>query len=220
MDTPGFTPATPRARFGGWTPARQAGFIVDLSTGHTVLEACARVGLTPRSVYLLRRHPSAGEFALAWDAAIDAGRGRLRETAIDRVLNGVTKPVIYRGRTICTRTTHNDRLLMFMLKRQRALGGRRMTPLAQNVSPAATCEACEVSAPLAAVATGIGSVIASGFSSGTASTFASFTASNVASGIAPAFTGATASDLRHGPPMTRPAPARGVTPPRPLCSPA
>lgn len=168
MNAPDFSPATPRSRFGGWTAARQASFIADLSTGHSVTEACARVGLSPRSVYLLRRHPSAGEFALTWDAAVDAGRGRLRETAIDRALNGITRPVYYRGRTICTRTSHDNRLLMFMLKRQRAPGGRRMTPLAQNVSPATTCEVCEVSAGLADGAGGYASGVTSGIASGIA----------------------------------------------------
>nr|WP_295660517.1 hypothetical protein [Polymorphobacter sp.] len=144
MDDPGFLPATPRSRFGGWSAARQASFVLDLSTGHSVTEACARLGLSPRSVYLLRRHASAGEFALAWDAALDAGRTRLAETAIDRVLNGQANPVIYRGVTVGTRVSHDNRLLMFMLKRQRAPGGRRMTPGAQGVSPATTCEDCEV----------------------------------------------------------------------------
>jgi hypothetical protein len=144
MDDPGFLPATPRARFGGWSAARQASFVLDLSTGHSVIEACARVGLSPRSVYLLRRHASAGEFALAWDAALDAGRTRLAETAIDRVLNGQAKPVFYRGVTVGTRVSYDNRLLMFMMKHRRAPAARRMTRVAQSVSPATTCEDCEV----------------------------------------------------------------------------
>lgn len=127
MNDPGFLPATPRSRFGGWTAARQASFIADLSTGHGVVEACARVGLSARSVYLLRRHPSAGNFALAWDAAVDEGRARLGETVMDRILNGETKTIFYRGAPVGTRIIHDNRLLMAMLKHQRAPGGRRMT---------------------------------------------------------------------------------------------
>ncbi|MBV8971919.1 MAG: hypothetical protein JO290_06465 [Sphingomonadaceae bacterium] len=118
---PDFTPAPTRRRVAGWTPARQAAFVAALAGGHDVATAAASVGLTPRSAYQLRRRAGAEDFALAWDAALESGALRLTETAIERAIQGERRPIFYRGRQVGERVTHNDRLLITLLKRRRPL---------------------------------------------------------------------------------------------------
>lgn len=67
----------------------------------------------------MRRQASGTEFALAWNAALDVGRVRLSETALDRALNGVRQTVWYRGKAVGERVTHDDRLLIALLTRKR-----------------------------------------------------------------------------------------------------
>ena len=134
--TPYFTPALTRRRIAGWTPARQAAFVAALADGHSVRDAAAGVGLSPRGAYALRRQADAGEFALAWNAAIDAGAMRLTETAISHALYGERRSVFYRGKAVGEKIVHNDRLVMFLLARQRS----RASPRARG------SEECEVTA--------------------------------------------------------------------------
>lgn len=115
-----FVPAPSRRRIAGWTPARQVAFVAALGTGHSVRDAAASVGLSPRSAYALRRQADCGEFAIAWDAAIDCGAMRLTETALDRALNGERRTVFYRGKAVGERVTYDTRLVLFLLERQRS----------------------------------------------------------------------------------------------------
>jgi len=143
-DEAAFVPAVSRRRFAGWTPVRQTEFIADLARGHGVCDAAA-------AAYQLRRHPSAGGFHAAWDAALDAGRLQLSDTALERALNGEREPVFYRGKAIGERIVHNDRLLISLLREQyrKAAAARRRepaTPLAAAISLTRKSEACEVTA--------------------------------------------------------------------------
>ena len=123
--SPDFTPAPTRRRIAGWTPARQAAFVAALAEGHSVCDAAAGVGLSARSAYALRRHADAAEFALAWDAALDAGATRLSDTALSRAIHGDRRTVFYRGKAIGERVTYNETLVMFLLARQRSRGSPR-----------------------------------------------------------------------------------------------
>ena len=127
---PDFIPAPSRRRIAGWTLARQVAFVAALADGHSVIAAAASVGLSARSAYKLRRQPEAGDFALAWDAAVAAGAMRLTETALDRALNGVRRTVYYQGKAVGERVVHDNRLLIAMLTRQ-----RRMSPSRKSVEP-------------------------------------------------------------------------------------
>ena len=152
-DEAAFFPAVSRRRFAGWTPVRQTEFIAVLARGHGVCDAAAAAGLSQRSAYQLRRHPSAGGFHAAWDAALDAGRLQLSDTALERALNGEREPVFYRGKAIGERIVHNDRLLISLLREQyrKAAAARRRepaTPLAAAISLTRKSEACEVTAPV------------------------------------------------------------------------
>ena len=114
---PSFAPV-PRHynRHDGWTPVRQQGFIEALADLGSVKAAAHAVNMTPEGAYQLRRHPEAGEFRKAWEAALACGVQRLEDIAMDRALNGVEVPVYCYGKLIGTRLWYNDRLLMFMLR--------------------------------------------------------------------------------------------------------
>jgi len=114
---PTFTPV-PRhyERFDGWTAERQRGFIEALADCGSVKAAAHAVNMAPEGAYLLRRHPDAGEFRKAWEAALKLGVQRLEDVAMERALNGVEVPVYHFGAVVGTRRVYNDRLLMFLLR--------------------------------------------------------------------------------------------------------
>lgn len=114
---PAFTPV-PRAyqRHDGWTDARQQNFIAALADTGSVKAAAHRVNMTPEGAYLLRRHPEAASFRAAWEAALALGVQQLEDIAMERALYGQEVPVYSYGKLIGSRTVHNDRLLMFMLR--------------------------------------------------------------------------------------------------------
>jgi hypothetical protein len=114
---PAFAPVPrERERTNGWKPEVQRAFIEALAETGSVRAACARVGRADHGAYLLRRHPEAGEFRRAWDAAIDIAIRRIEDVAMDRALNGSETPVYSYGKLVGSRTIHNDRLLMFILR--------------------------------------------------------------------------------------------------------
>lgn len=125
---PAFAPV-PRARerSNGWSAEVQRAFIEALAETGSVKSACKRVARAEVGAYLLRRHPEAGEFRAAWDAALDIGMRRIEDVAMDRALNGVEVPVYSYGKLVGSRTVYNDRLVMFMLRNRapdRFAGGR------------------------------------------------------------------------------------------------
>ncbi|UYH55995.1 hypothetical protein N6L26_05420 [Qipengyuania sp. SS22] len=114
---PDFTPVPRlRERSNGWKPQVQRAFIEALADTGSVASACRRVGRAEVGAYLLRRHPEAASFRKAWEVALDLGMRRIEDVAMDRALNGVEVPVYSYGKLVGSRTVHNDRLLMFMLR--------------------------------------------------------------------------------------------------------
>lgn len=125
---PLFTPV-PRLkdRHNGWKPETQRAFIEALAETGSVKAAARRVNRAEVGAYLLRRHPEAGEFRAAWDAALDIGMRRIEDVAMERALNGVEVPVYSYGKLVGSRRVYNDRLLMFMLRNrapERFCGGK------------------------------------------------------------------------------------------------
>jgi hypothetical protein len=114
---PAFAPV-PRhyRRHDGWTPERQQRFIEALADLGSVRAAAHAVNMTPEGAYHLRRHPAAGGFRKAWEAALACGVQRLEDIAMDRALHGVETPVYSYGKLVGTRRVYNDALLMFMLR--------------------------------------------------------------------------------------------------------
>lgn len=130
---PAFAPV-PRHynRHDGWTPERQTGFIEALADTGSVRAAAHAVNMTPEGAYHLRRHPEAGEFRKAWEAALRLGVQRLEDVAMERALHGTEVPVYSYGKLIGSRTVHNDRLLMFLLRNR---AGKRFTADGRHDAP-------------------------------------------------------------------------------------
>ena len=85
VSLPEFRPV-PRAkvRSNGWNAEVQLAFIEALAETGSVKSACRRVARAEVGAYLLRRHPEAGEFRAAWDAALDIGMRRIEDVAAIR----------------------------------------------------------------------------------------------------------------------------------------
>ena len=119
-------------RSNGWKPEVQRAFIRALAETGSVRAACRRVHRSEHGAYALRNHPEAAEFAAAWRAAQELGLQRLEDVAMERALHGTEVPVYSYGKIVGTRTVHNDRLVMFMLRNRAgerfAEGGRRGIP--------------------------------------------------------------------------------------------
>lgn len=110
-----FTPVAMAPRATGWTPRRQCDFIRALAAMGTVGRAARAVGLSRQSAYALRSRPDAASFVRAWDNALSIGYDRIFEMAMDRALNGVTRPRYYRGRQVGTITRPDLRMAMAVL---------------------------------------------------------------------------------------------------------
>ncbi len=114
-----FTPVHVRARWDGWTPDKQIAFVEALSETACVEEACRIVGMSPVSAYALRRRQPAHHFREAWDAALDMGVHRLEQAALGRALNGVARPLFYKGEQVGEWREFDERLTMFLLRYRR-----------------------------------------------------------------------------------------------------
>jgi hypothetical protein len=110
-----FTPVPTRRRVDGWTAERQREFIAALAETGCVSEACAEVGLTPRSAYSLRQHPKGEAFRAAWDHAQALATVRLTALAWERAVHGTADRLYRNGELVAERRAPNDRLLMWLL---------------------------------------------------------------------------------------------------------
>lgn len=116
-DAPEFTPVPmARSRHDGWTPERQRMFIAALSATGTVDSAARSVGMTRMAAYNLRKRDGAESFADAWERAIDTGRARVFDYAMDRALNGVTTLRLRLGGTIDISHGPDKAMITTMLK--------------------------------------------------------------------------------------------------------
>lgn len=102
-------------RADGWTSDRQHCFVWALARIPSVTVAARAVGMSARSAYRLRDAAGAEAFAAAWDDAMEIGADRVRETAIERTLEGVEVAIVRRGRVIGTETRYDHRLLAAVL---------------------------------------------------------------------------------------------------------
>ena len=115
-----FTPVQLRRRHDGWSAEKQIAFIEALAETACVEEACRRVGMSDSSAYQLRRRPCGAAFRHAWDAALDYALHRLEQVALSRALNGVPRPVFYKGEQVGEWREYDERLTMFLLRYRRA----------------------------------------------------------------------------------------------------
>ena len=105
-----FTPVPVTARRDGWTAERQRALIAVLASHGSVGAAARAVGMTPRTARRLRTRPQAEGFARAWDVAVEEGRLRAIEEAIEKGMGEVV-PIYRRGRLVGARHRPNNRLL-------------------------------------------------------------------------------------------------------------
>jgi hypothetical protein len=89
-----------RQRGGGWSVEMQRRFITALAAMGSVGAACKACGMGRVSAYRLREREGAESFAAAWDKAIEDGRLRQYDYAMERALNGVTTVRVLRGGSV------------------------------------------------------------------------------------------------------------------------
>ncbi len=68
-------------------PAVQRAFIYQLASTGIVKQAAIRIGKSIEALYKLREKPGAEDFARAWDAALEWGRLRLEDCAMERAIH-------------------------------------------------------------------------------------------------------------------------------------
>lgn len=130
-----FVPVNVSSRHDGWTAERQIAFIGALAETACVEEACRAVGMSASSAYRLRRSPRGTLFREAWDSALDYALHRLEQAALSRALNGVPRPVFYKGDQVGEWREYDERLTLFLLsERRRGRFGKWMRQLPE-VSP-------------------------------------------------------------------------------------
>ena len=98
-----------------WTAERQVRFLAFLAENGRVRHACARVGMSFQSAYVLRRRDAA--FAQGWDAAMVLARDHAERVLADRAIDGVVETVWYRGEAVGHRRRFDSRLLLAHLAR-------------------------------------------------------------------------------------------------------
>ena len=105
-------------RWNGWTVSVRRRFITLLAERGCVTYAAAAVGKSKTGAYALRQRDPV--FAAAWEVAIDIALDMIEAVLIDRVINGVKRPVWHGGKRHET-IVYSDALAMFMLRRRRPL---------------------------------------------------------------------------------------------------
>ncbi|MFM7348915.1 MAG: hypothetical protein ACKO01_05435 [Erythrobacter sp.] len=68
------------------TPDVQRAFVHELAATGIVKQAATRVGKSLEALYKLRARPGAEDFARAWDEALEWGRLRLEDCAMERAI--------------------------------------------------------------------------------------------------------------------------------------
>jgi hypothetical protein len=123
-----FTPVPlDRRRSNGWTAAQQERFILALHVMGSVGQAAKAVGMSRQSAYNLRERAGAESFAKSWDAAIDMGRQRQFDLAMERAIHGVTTVRVLRGGSVTVNGGPDMRILCSALRSEDSRTGR--TPL-------------------------------------------------------------------------------------------
>ncbi|HKJ73747.1 MAG TPA: hypothetical protein VKA19_06480 [Alphaproteobacteria bacterium] len=94
---------------------KRRAFLEVLSRTGKVVAAARAVGYRD-SAFLRRVRNNDEEFAKEWDDALEAAADRLEDEAVRRAVEGVYKPVYYKGSVVGYEIGYSDQLLMFLLK--------------------------------------------------------------------------------------------------------
>jgi hypothetical protein len=103
--------AQTRKRGNGWSPIQQERFILALEVMGSVRPAARAVGMSRASAYKLRDRPDAESFARSWDLALEIGRQRQFDCAMDQAINGVTTIHVRRGGSVTVKGGPDMRLI-------------------------------------------------------------------------------------------------------------
>jgi hypothetical protein len=114
-----FEPAQLRPRHDGWTAERQIAFIETLVATKCVDQTCRRVGMSDTAAYELRNRSCGAAFRKAWDIALECQLDRVEHGAVERALNGVPRPIFYKGEQVGEWRHFDERLTMFLLRSRR-----------------------------------------------------------------------------------------------------
>lgn len=145
-----FPETTDATRHDGWTPARQAAFLRELSATHNVAAAARAVGMSRQSAYQLRARMQGKPFDKAWKAAFLTRFDVLAEAALDRALNGVEVQHYYNGELVGTSRKFDERLTLALLAMREGFA----RPLPHDSEPASAFEAEELGALIERVGQG------------------------------------------------------------------
>ena len=96
---------------------RRDAFLVALQQGRSVTGSAQAAGINRTLLYKWRDQIPG--FAAAWDEARETSADLIEDEALRRAMQGVEKPVFYRGQQIGVVTTYSDRLLALLLQRRR-----------------------------------------------------------------------------------------------------
>lgn len=116
MTKPAADYRTDAPRVDGWTPQRQAAFLMALAQTGLVSHACEVAEMSASAAYALRREPRGRVFHLGWQAAHLIARDRLEDVLLKAAISGVESVT-----TRVEKTTHrrvlNGGLSMRVLNR-------------------------------------------------------------------------------------------------------
>ena len=100
-----------RPRGNSITPEVQRAFIYQLAMSGIVKQAATKVGKSIEALYKLRERPGAEDFRRAWDAALEWGRLRLEDCAMERAIHqGAHNPRA--NSMICWVLEHRSRFMV------------------------------------------------------------------------------------------------------------
>jgi hypothetical protein len=143
--------ASPRVtRHDGWSLAKQAAFLRQLSATHSVSAAAKSVGMSRQSAYRLRSRLKGQAFDLAWEVAFHHSYDVLAHAALERALNGTEVPVFFQGEQVGSYRRYDERLTVAML-RMMTVGGN---PALGRLGPGAERHARDFEALLGALERG------------------------------------------------------------------
>ena len=114
-----FEPVPLRPRHDGWTPERQIAFVEKLADCGSIAAAAKHVGMSRESARRLRRRPEARAFRDACDAALDCGYADIEVSAMERSMNGVARPIFYKGEQVGEWRHFDEHLTRFLLRFRR-----------------------------------------------------------------------------------------------------
>jgi hypothetical protein len=108
-----------RPRHDGWTVERQEAFLKALAGCGCVTHAARAVGMSRQSAHDLYNRPSAAAFRRAFDAALDCSASLVEDGVWSRAINGVVRPIFYKGEQVGEYRHYDERLAMFLLRFRR-----------------------------------------------------------------------------------------------------